>query len=638
MREKLSRMEEELREILQRWKWISWVMAGAGLILISRLWYLQVIYGEKLRKYSEINRLKETKIEAHRGMIFDRKNKILVDNLLDLELTITPQYINRLKEAAQDISTIIQVAPRHITEKVRMGEKKQGPFRPVLIKKHLSLNQVARLKLLQWDYTGVDIQTAVIRYYPLKKIGAHLFGYLSEITKDQIPEFNKKYGRRFDFQAGDLIGKSGLEFIWEYELRGKDGFEFVEVDVYGRKSLSHIAGFWSFKPQQPKPGRNLTLTIDKTLQEKAHLSFLRKDKIGPRNGSAIVMKTNGEILAWVSHPSYDPNIFSLGLSTAEWVKLAQDPGRPLRNKVLQDHYAPGSVFKPFVALAGLEEGVITEQTLMDSPSKIIFGRRAYHDYRKTGHGAINLISAVERSANVFFYKLGMEMGMDTIARYARLFYLGKKTNIKLDGETAGFIPDTKWKRKHLGEDWQAGENLVHAIGQGFTLVTPLQMAVAYNALATSGKIVKPFVVKKITDISDKEIKSFSPKVLKNLKGDIEEKHFHTLQKALTQVVEGAYGTARWWKIKGLEIAGKTGTAQVMSFAKDNIYKKCRSRPLPQRHHGWFVAWAPAKNPEITVVVLTEHSCSGSGGSAPIARDIIQSYFKNKEKAKKANQT
>ena len=634
MRERLSRMEEELREILHRWKWLSWIMAGAGLILISRLWYLQVIYGEKLREYSEINRLKETKIEARRGMIFDRKNNILVDNREDLELAITPQYINQLEEAAQDIAAIIKMAPRHITEKVRKAEKTKGPFRPVLIKKHLSLNQVARLKFLQRDYTGIDIKTAIIRYYPLKKIGAHLLGYLSEITKAQIPEFNKKYGRRFNFQAGDLIGKSGLELTWEYELRGKDGFEFVEVDVYGRKSLSHIASLWSFKPQKPYPGRNLSLTIDKALQEKAHLSFLRKDRIGPRKGSAIVMKTTGEILAWVSHPSYDPNTFSRRLSPAEWIRLAHDPGKPLRNKVLQDHYAPGSIFKPFVALAGLQEGVITEKTLIESPSKMVFGRRTYHDYRKTGHGAINVISAIEKSANVFFYKLGAKMGIDTISRYARMFHIGKKTNIKLEGEKAGFMPDTKWKKKHLGQSWQAGEDLVHAIGQGFTLVTPLQVAVAYNALATSGKIIQPIVVKKITDMSDKEIKSFSPKVLKNLKKDIEEKHFQTLQKALTKVVEGASGTARWWKIKGLKMAGKTGTAQVMSFAKDSIYKKCLLRPLEQRHHGWFAAFAPAKNPEITVVVLTEHSCSGSGGSAPIARDIIQAYFKNK--AKKAD--
>ena len=426
MREQLSRMEEELQEIIHRWKWVSWILVCTGLILVSRLWYLQIIHGEKLRKYSEINRLKETKISAPRGIIFDRLGNILVDNFLDLELTITPQYLNHLEQAAKDISSIIQIAPQHIMEKVRLEEKKHGPFRPIVIKKHLDLNQVVRLKLLQWDYTGVDIQEAIIRHYPLKENGAHLFGYLSEIAKKQIPIFNKKYGKKFHFQPGDLIGKNGLESVWEYELRGEDGFSFVEVDVHNRKSISEISSLWSFKPKEPIPGNNLTLTIDKNLQETAYLSLLRKDKIGPRHGSVVVMKNNGEILAWVSYPSYNPNIFSMGLSTASWMKLADNPTNPLRNKPIQDHYAPGSAFKPIVALAALQEGLITADTLVDSPKELIFGRRTYHDYRKTGHGSINLISAIERSANVFFYKLGINLGIDTIAKYARLFHLGKK--------------------------------------------------------------------------------------------------------------------------------------------------------------------------------------------------------------------
>ena len=632
MREQLSRMEEELREIIHRWKWISWILAFAGLLLVSRLWYLQIIHGEKLRKYSEINRLKETKILAPRGIIFDRYGNILVDNFLDLELTITPQYLNHIEQTAKNISSIIQIAPQHIIEKVRLEEKKHGPFRPIVIKKHLDLNQVVQLKLLQWNYTGVDIQEAIIRHYPLKENGAHLFGYLSEIAKKQIPIFNKKYGKKFHFQPGDLIGKNGLESVWEYELRGEDGFSFVEVNVHNRKSISEISGLWSFKPKEPIPGNNLTLTIDKNLQETAYLSLLRKDKIGPRHGSVVVMKNNGEILAWVSYPSYNPNIFSMGLSTASWMKLADNPTNPLRNKPIQDHYAPGSAFKPIVALAALQEGLITADTLVDSPKELIFGRRTYHDYRKTGHGSINLISAIERSANVFFYKLGINLGIDAIAKYARLFHLGKKTSIKLDGEVTGFIPDSKWKKKHLGEAWQPGENLVHAIGQGFILVTPLQMAVVYNAIATSGKIVKPFIVKKITDINDKVIQTFSPQVIDTINDQqIKQEHFKTLRKALTQVVHGPQGTAKWWKIKDVKMAGKTGTSQVMSFSKDSIHEKCQKRPLEQRHHGWFVAMAPADNPEITVSVLTEHSCSGSGGSAPIAHDIIRSYFENKKR-------
>ena len=632
MREQLSRMEEELQEIIHRWKWVSWVLAFAGLILVSRLWYLQIIHGEKLRKYSEINRLKETKIPAPRGIIFDRRGKVLVDNFLDLELTITPQYIKHLEQAAKEISSIIQIAPHHIIEKVHLEEQKYGPFRPIVIKKHLNLKQVFRLKFLQWNYTGINIQETIIRHYPLKENGAHLFGYLSEITKNQIPVFNKKYGKKFHFQSGDLIGKSGLESAWEYELRGENGFSFVEVDVHNRKSLSNIAGLWSFKPKEPIPGKNLILTIDKDLQKTAFLSLLRNDKIGPRHGSVVVMKTNGEILSWVSYPSYNPNTFSMGLSTTSWMKLADNPNNPLRNKPIQDHYAPGSIFKPLVALAALQEGVITAKTLINSPKELVFGRRTYHDYRRTGHGEINIISAIERSANVFFYKLGINLGIDTIAKYARLFHLGKKTSIKLEGEVTGFIPDSKWKKKHLGEAWQPGEDLVHAIGQGFILVTPLQMAVFYNIIATSGKIVKPLIVKKVTDINNKVIKVFPSQVINTINDQqIKKEHFKTLRNGLTQVVHGSQGTAKWWKVKNMKIAGKTGTAQVMSFSKDSIYEKCQKKPLKQRHHGWFVAMAPADEPEIIISVLTEHSCSGSGGSAPVAYDIIRAYFENKKR-------
>jgi len=633
MRETLSRTEDELQEIAQRWKWISIILLAAGLILVSRLWYLQIIHGEQLKRYSELNRLKETKILAPRGLIFDRHNNILVDSLPDPELIITPQYINDLKKAAEDIASIVKIAPQHIIEKVKIGEKKYGPFRPVVIKKHLNLDQITRLKLLKWIYTGMDIQSSIIRHYPLKKNGAHLFGYLGEITKDQIPKLNQKYKNKIQFQAGDLIGKSGLEAVWEHTLRGENGFSFVEVDVHNREPLSKIAGLF-FEPKKPVPGKNITLTIDKNIQEATYSSFFRKDKVGARHGSAVVMKTNGEILAWVSYPSYDPNMFSMGLSTTEWMKLSHDPSKPLRNRPIQDHYAPGSIFKPIVALAALQEGLITENTLIESPKEILFGRRTYHDYRKVGHGAIHLITAIERSANVFFYKLGIELGIDKIAKYARIFHLGKKTSINMEGEVAGLIPDSPWKIKNLGEAWQPGENLVHSIGQGFILVTPLQMAVMYNAIATSGNIVKPFIVKKITDNNSKTLQIFQPQVINTInKSSIAKKHFKTVQTALTQVVHGQQGTAKWWKVKGVKIAGKTGTSQVMSFSKENIYEKCNKRPLEQRHHGWFVAIAPADKPEITVSVLTEHSCSGSGGSAPIARDIIQAYFKNKKKGK-----
>ncbi len=627
IREKLPRIEEELQEMAPRWKFIKWFLTGAIMLLIARLWYLQILHGARLRQYSERNRLKETIIQAERGWILDRHQTPLVHNQQGLELTITPQYIHNLTLVAQRISAIIHKPPHLIIKKVREKEKQYGSFYPVTIKKHLSFQQIVLLKHLQWDVMGIDIRESIIRHYPLKKNGAHLLGYLGEISKKQIHQLNKKYSKSFRFKPGDLVGKSGLESVWEYELRGEDGFSFVEVNVHNKQSASNIAGLWSFKPKPAKRGHNLVLTIDKQLQEKAYRSLLRKDKIGPRDGAIIVMKTNGEILAWCSAPSYDPNIFSIGISNKQWQQLSQNPRGPLRNKAIQNHYAPGSIFKPIVALAALQQNIVTPKTLIHSPQHIVFKKRTYHDYRKTGHGSINIVSAIERSANVFFYKLGIELGIDAMSYYARLMHLGQKTGVQLKGEIAGFIPTTKWKAQHLKENWQEGENLSHAIGQGFILVTPLQMAVAYNTIATEGDIVKPFIVKKIIDSRHQEIKTFKPEIIKHISdSQINRIHFQTIKKALTQVVQGQQGTAKWWKVRGIKVAGKTGTAQVVSLSKQNIRKKCFKQEKSKRHHGWFVAFAPAHKPEIVVSVLTEHSCSGASGAAPVVRDIIDFYF------------
>ena len=626
MREPLARTEEELQEMNSRRKFILWFLISAGLILAGRLWHLQIIHGEKLRKYSSANILKKIKIPAPRGLIFDRHNSILVDNRPGLELTATPQYITDFHSTAKHISSIVQINPKHIIEKIKTSEKKYGPFRPVIIKKHLSLQQAARLELLKWDHPGIKIQETIIRHYPLKKNGAHLFGYLGEISKKQIFEFNKKYKGRVYFQQGDMIGKSGLESAWEYELRGKNGFSFVGVDVRNR-----IADVWSFKPEKPLSGKHLVLTIDKALQKEAYRSLIKKRRGRRRTGAVVVMKSNGEILASVSHPAYDSNAFSAGLSPKDWMTLVNDPQKPLRNKVIQDHYSPGSVLKPIVALAALQEKTITKDTLIDSPGRFLFGRRVYHDFRQTDHGLLNVVSAIERSANVFFYKIGRTLGIDIMAKYARLFHLGQKTHIKLGGETAGLIPNSAWKEKHLGEIWQAGEDLSHAIGQGFILTTPLQIAVAYNAIASKGKVMRPFVVKKIINPRNNQVESFYPYLIRDIKEFISEKNFKIIQQAMEMAVYGSQGTARYWQTKTVRSAGKTGTTQVMSFSKKQLYEKCQNKPIKQRHHGWFAAFAPLEKPEITVSVLTEHSCSGGAGSAPIARDIIEYYFKRKKK-------
>jgi penicillin-binding protein 2 len=628
----LQTSEEEAKEYLPRYKLLYGTIIFCTALVLGRLWFLQIMQGTELRQFSEKNRVKESKLPAPRGLFLDRENRVLVDNLPGFDASISPQYAKRLDETADAVGNVLEVPGRAIADLVRKTQRRDGPFRPVKIKDNVSLEQVFKLKLLRWDHPGLNINESILRYYNLAENGAQLFGYVGEISREQIPKFNEFYQGKFVFDQGDIIGKSGLEETWDTTIRGRDGVAFVEVDARGREAPGENPNYFGFKPLPAIPGHNLVLTIDKDIQEAAYKAMNRHDSIGPRIGGVIAMKSNGEILAWVNTPSYDPNNFSTGIPPQVWAQLINDPFRPLRNKVIQDHFSPGSTFKPIVALAALSEKVITANTLVNAPASLKYGRRLYHDHSKVSLGNINVITAIERSSNIFFYKMGIALGIDRLAPYAKLLGLGAKTNITMTHEVSGLIPSSEWKLKKLGEEWQPGENLSNAIGQGFVLVTALQMAVAYNSIGLEGKVMKPYLIKRILNQDSKVVQEFEPTVLRDATQPnefgvtIDPKYFKTVKEGMRRVVNGEAGTARGSKLAGIEMAGKTGTTQVRSFSADEIYKRCDSRPISQRHHGWFVAFAPVQNPEITVAVLAQHACSGAVGGAPIVHDVMQAYF------------
>ncbi|MGE3974812.1 MAG: penicillin-binding transpeptidase domain-containing protein, partial [Bdellovibrionales bacterium] len=324
--------------------------------------------------------------------------------------------------------------------------------------------------------------------------------------------------------------------------------------------------------------------------------------------------------------------FSKGITAKLWSDLASDPFQILRNKVIQTHTPPGSTSKAVVALAALQEKLITPRTTFFCRGALKFGRRNYHCHIKYGHGDVNVYQALEQSCDVFFYRIGIALGIDKIAKYSSALGIGRKTLVNLIGEVPGLMPTTEWKKKAIGEEWQPGENLSNAIGQGFVLTSPLQMAVAFGAIGTDGKVFRPHVVKKIMDTEDRVIKEFAPELLRDLSqpqpdgSQIDFKNFEIVKKGLHLVVNGEKGTAKWWKVPGIEAAGKTGTVQLFSLSADQVFAKCENRPLRQRHNGWYIAYAPADKPQIVVSVLAEHSCHGSTGAAPIARDIFRAYF------------
>lgn len=636
MSDYLTNPEEDTKVYQPRYKLIYLIVIVSSLILVGRLWYLQVNLGEELRHYSERNRVKETRIPAPRGLVFDRNNEVLVENLRGFEVTISPQYATELEATAEAVGMILEIPKDKILKKVNVSRKKNGPFRPVRIKENLTLDEVQRLKMLRFVHSGLDIQQTIVRHYVLNDNGAQLFGYVGEISKSKLSKYRKRYPQ-FTFEQGDIIGKNGLEQIWERRIRGLDGISLVEVDARGRLAPTESPGFFNLKNQDPVPGNNLILTIDKDVQRAAFESMQKEHKGGARIGSVVAMKSNGEILAWVVAPSYNPNEFSTGISKELWGELSNDPYKPLRNKVIQDHYPPGSTLKPLIALAALQENIIKEDTIIYAPSRFKFGRRIYHDHSRAGHGNINVLQAIERSSNVFFYKMGISLGIDKMHRYMSLFGLGQSTGIKIPNETRGNFPSEEWKKKVYGEAWQSGENLSTAIGQGYVLATSLQMAIAYNTIALEGKVYKPFVLQKIISPDGELVFENKPQLIRDIsepreKGPfpetvIDKKVFKIVNKGMWRVANGDRGTARWWKIPGVEMAGKTGTSQVMSFSADQIYKDCYERPMKQRHHGTYVAFAPYEKPEITVAVHIEHGCHGNTAGSPVARDIIQAYMK-----------
>lgn len=625
---------DENKEYIPRYRYLYAAVALVGFIFVARLWYLQVVEGQELREFSEKNRVKETKRPAPRGLIFDREGRILVDNKPGFELVIIPQHAERLDESAEEIARITKLDPEQIISSVKQSRKKNGPFRPVRIKENLTLDEIVALKRLRFDHPGVEINDNILRSYPLKENGAQLFGYVGEISKNQIEKMNSKFKNRFVFEQGDIIGKGGLEEQWESLVRGVDGLSFIEVDAHGRLAPSENSLLMGIRPQDPIPGKNLVLTIDLDIQNAAFEAMKnQKDWLGERNGSLLVMRTNGEILAWLSKPSYDPNNLSQGITTDLWNSLINHPHKPLRNKVIQDHYAPGSTIKPFVALAALQEKIIKPYTSIFAAGSMRFGNRTYHDSLKQGHGNVNVMQAIESSSNIFFYRMGIALGIDRIAKYATLFGFGRKTDVGLINERSGLMPTTEWKKKALGEEWQPGENLSNAIGQGFVLATAIQLAVAYNTIAMEGEVVQPFIVKQVIDSENNVLQEFAPKVVRDISKPnddfnyIDKENFKVVKKGLEGVANGLRGTARWWKLPGVKFAGKTGTTQVMSFSADDIYTRCETRPLRTRHHGWFIGFAPVEKPEITVVVFAEHGCHGSTGAVPVVRDTMLAYFK-----------
>jgi len=592
--------------------WVKQRLIGASLCILAvffllflRLMYLQIIKGEEYRRLSKTNCVRLKSIKSSRGLIYDRNHKLLVDNRPAFDLTIVLEDAKPVKETVSRLALFIDEPFEDLMDNIEKAGR-SAFYKPVTLMEDISRDQLAIVASHKFDLPGIYIDIEPTRHYIHPKTAAHLLGYLGEINRKELAS-----GKYPNVRTGDSIGRYGVEKSFESFLHGKRGGRQVEVDVNGRiiKILKTVA---------PVPGNDLHLTLDLDLQRRA------EELLGEHDGSVVgIDPNNGDVLVMASAPSFDQNDFIGGISNTKWRALMGDPGRPMNNKAIQAEYPPASTYKIVTAMAGLEEQVIDRTTTFYCPGFYKFGNRRYHCWSKYGHGEINVVDALAQSCDVFFYMTGEKLGVDALAQYAAGSGLGRPTGIRLDHERDGLIPTAAWKKKRFKESWQAGETLSISIGQGFNLVTPLQMAVLIAAVGNGGTVYKPRVVRKITDARGNTIQGVEPEITGGL--PVSKKNLELVRQGLFKVVGGNRGTARRIRIQGLTIAGKTGTAQVFSRkAGEKFENEKLIRTL--QDHAWFVSYAPAENPQIALAVMIEHGEHGSTTAAPVARALIAAYL------------
>jgi penicillin-binding protein 2 len=569
---------------------------GIGfLVLLLRLWYLQILEGDRYFALSTNNRLRLRPVEAPRGFILDRNGEILVENRPTFDLYATPEDVTNSGEVAATLAEILGMPVEEI--ETRLAEGRDRPYQPLLLRKDLDERMMVAVEERRLDLPGISLRIRPIRAYPSGGIAANLLGYVSEVNQAQLQreEFQ-------DFRPGENLGQAGVERRYDAFIRGIDGGEQVEVDARGRalRLVSRI---------EPRSGSNIFLTIDRRIQEAAEAAFAGK------KGSVVAMNpSTGEILAMVSRPSYDPNLFAQRLSGQEWQRIATDASHPLQNRAFQAQYPPGSVFKLMVAIAGLESGALRPETRFYDPGYFVLGNTRFDDWKKGGHGTLELRGAIVNSCNVYFYQAGLKVGIGDIVKTARQFGLGEPPGLGLGDEAKGHLPDPQPRRRGQ-PGWSAGNTVVASIGQGLVVTSPMQLLTMVSAIANGGTIYRPWVVKKVASLSGEILDEYEPEAIRQVAVKPETLAF--IRQAMLGVVNE--GTGARAKVPGVPIGGKTGTAQV-------VRKGEGKGQADLKDHGWFVSFAPVDNPRIAVVVLVENGGFGGLVAAPVAKAVYEAAF------------
>lgn len=581
----------------------------AGLILLQalilfvfclfsvRLWYLQIHRGEEYSLKAKDNQLRQERVFSPRGLIRDRNGDLLAVN--------EPAYaLGIVREDCPDIDkTVHQIAAwtgrDYFDLKGLYNKKKRRvkPFEPLILVPNLSFDQLAIIDANRLRWPGLEIQVRPRRQYRYGELFAHVLGYVAEANEQEME-------KKADLDLGDYVGKQGIEFMLEDRMRGVKGLTQFEVDVTGRRLQERIL-------KHPRAGHEISLSIDLELQK------IAMDWLSEEAGGVAVMDANtGQLWALATAPSYDSNDFSSGLTPEQWAALRDDPLHPMQNRVIQSVYPPGSVFKHVVAGAGLHYDMIDPKETVHCSGQTKLGRQVFRCWRKGGHGKVDLEKALVQSCDVYFYKIGKKLSVDRMSEFAQACGFGKPTGIQLPHEKSGIMPTREWKRRRFGEGWQGGDNYNMAIGQGYTLVTPLQIARFFAAVINGGKLLKPLLLK-----DDKTVvQSMIP---------LNEEQQKRLETALIETVENPRGTCRRIRTKGVMVGGKTGTAQVVRLTDELKKLKDDDIPYKFRDHAWMAAIAEQGDRKFAIAVLVEHGLHGSSGAGPIVKAVIEYLFKGK---------
>jgi penicillin-binding protein 2 len=596
---------DHLRKLEGRLAVVRYFFAVVFALLAVSFWVLQVADHARFEEMAQNNNQRTLLLRAPRGLVFDREGRVLVENRHSYSISIVREHTKNLDQTIRTLASVLGLDDAHVREVVDR-HRHEPSYRPIMILQDASLAQVAAVtaRRLDFELPDVAVEQVPTRQYP--SLAAHLFGYVGEVNDTQISTVD-------GLKSGDIVGQSGIEKVYNAMLMGEDGARRVVVNSLGREIRT-------LEEDPPSEGKRLQLTIDYDVQKAIEDGFTA---VG-FNGAAVVLDPrSGEVLGFSSRPAYDPNAFAAGVDRATWSTLVTDDDRPLNDRAIQGRFSPGSTFKMAVAMAALEEGIITPDFHVHCAGAANFYGRSFKCWKNGGHGSIDLRHAIEQSCDVFFYTVANMVGIDKINKWATLLGLGVKSGIDLPNEVQGLVPSTEWKREKMHEKWYAGETISVGIGQGQVSVTPVSMAVYMATLANGGTRVTPHLLKAVDEGSGwKPVPPPAPQS----KADIDPEKLQAIRDGLWMVVNGA-GTGRLAQIPGRDVCGKTGTAQVISLQGRTAAAGKTDRNL--HDHGWFLFFAPRDNPVIAGVVFLEHGIHGSN-AATIARHIMDTYFAKEE--------